>query len=61
MDLNVCFGEDRATAVQAKEYGVIRGDICDREKGRAVEPFKRTFPVVKVLPSSDTVTCNSLS
>ena len=62
MDVNVCFGDDRAAAVQAKVYGFIREDIWDGKKGRAAEPFKRsTFPVVKVLPSSDTVTYNSLS
>ena len=42
--------------VQVKVYGVIRGDMWDREKGRVADPFKPTFPVVKVSPSSDTVT-----
>ena len=60
IDVNVCFGDDTVSAVQVKLYGVTRGDIWDRLKVRAVEPFKDTFPVVRFLPSIDTVTCKSL-
>jgi hypothetical protein len=50
--VNVRFGDDTVTAVQVKVYRVMGGDIWDREKGRAAEPFKHTFLAVRVSPSS---------
>lgn len=45
MDVKFCSGDD-SVAVQVREYGSVRGDNPDREKGMVVDPFKETVPEV---------------